>query len=859
MPHDSSETDAASTQSPDRDTRRSDLRRRDVLKALGLTGVSAAGLGAASGGIGVGTGRSQLRNAEAMTPPPGFDPYSPGIVDPVRYRLTDKPKRKTNTQQVTGLGELVQKVSYDTRDVRGQPSLRGHTIEHVANPYDDLANALQRLASASATDDTATLESAATEVERILDGETAGRIYDGFHLLNYNKGGVTDDHVDGEYRMKRLTKAGETTTDTVDGTERDIWEVTVNMFWHGDRDGGKFDSDTFVLVAPQAMDALHDPMRVHYRFYSLVDEEFAPTSMLRDSAVGPLQLPFTGMDSVWTLVPKDSLTEITVDLPPPQMLVVIYHWGWRAHPPRIQAIHPVREIENVHTGELQLNGEGRSLSRRWREIGIEDIGDAAPEKKMYTVATAVLDDDAAASEVNAMLTDPDTDPRGTWETWIDIATDHRQLPPEAIDRLEAEGIEVPDRKLNEVEGDTIGPYRQVNATMNHETWGAGPMSPDIDDTVDNSIMRAYSPGEQFDVKTINLDEHTRYYRTVEFHNALNDAVKLTQGTGGHAFQVFNFKPIYGVNKSAEAQWRTGWGFRPGLGIIQQWDVWSRPCDRTELTPFLDEDRTPRAGYRYSAGYRAGGTRSDRPTADDPDFRFNPPPPLTTGDRLTGADTNEGLVIGTRTEGYGVAKMCSNAEVPPDDPCPTDLSDRHPLGPTNIDTDGDGEPDALVFPPFLRNPDPQGGDIIPPTPLWKWFLHVNPDNGTIYLDPDNEGKGFWVDKTYVFGRPIEAGEAITATFETPREAGQVFYQFDPLFHDQSVFSIHPLSTKEAREEMKIDTADTVIRENEVAQHGQGDQLFTAQDEVPIDEGRKQRGLTEPMDASLSVEGRHECDR
>lgn len=265
----------------------------------------------------------------------------------MRYDLTGEPKRKTNTHQVDGLGHLVQKVDYETREATGATSLLGQTITHVANPYDDLADALERLENASEAEDRNGMEAVATESEAILDGETQSRIYDGFHLLNYNKGGVTDEHVDGEYRTKRLKRSGEATTDTVDGTERTIWEATVNRFRYGDQSGGKFDSDTFILVAPEEMDALHDPMRLHYRFYSLADEEFAPTAMLRDSTKGPLQLPLVGMDSVGSLVPKDSVTEIAVDLPPPQMMVVMYHWGWRGHPPRIQAIHPVKEIRNT--------------------------------------------------------------------------------------------------------------------------------------------------------------------------------------------------------------------------------------------------------------------------------------------------------------------------------------------------------------------------------------------------------------------------------------------------------------------------------------------------------------------------------
>ena len=34
--------------------------------------------------------------------------------------------------------------------------------------------------------------------------------------------------------------------------------------------------------------------------------------------------------------------------------------------------------------------------------------------------------------------------------------------------------------------------------------------------------------------------------------------------------------------------------------------------------------------------------------------------------------------------------------------------------------------------------------------------------------------------------------IVATVEAPRASAQLFYQFDPLFHDNMIFSYHPRS-------------------------------------------------------------------
>ncbi|HZD53457.1 MAG TPA: hypothetical protein VE175_10430, partial [Woeseiaceae bacterium] len=187
-----------------------------------------------------------------------------------------------------------------------------------------------------------------------------------------------------------------------------------------------------------------------------------------------------------------------------------------------------------------------------------------------------------------------------------------------------------------------------------------------------------------------------------------------------------------------------------------------------------------------------------------DFRFSPPPFIigTEGDPaplpLREADGSDGLLIGRRTEGYGVARFC------PDDPipgfCSQDVAQFNPNGALNWPPPPlqgkNGLPDhptELRFPPFLRNPaqdDPEAGDIIPPTPAWKPFLWLNPENGTLFMDPKDPGKGYWADLTYSHGTPVLAGQSLNATVEASRGSAQVFYQFDDLFHDNTIFSPHP---------------------------------------------------------------------
>ena len=155
-----------------------------------------------------------------------------------------------------------------------------------------------------------------------------------------------------------------------------------------------------------------------------------------------------------------------------------------------------------------------------------------------------------------------------------------------------------------------------------------------------------------------------------------------------------------------------------------------------------------------------------------------------------ASYSSGLVIGTDTEGYGRARMCEGA-----DPgfCPDDFSQYHWRGLKNWPAPNDPSvpKTELRFPPFLRNPNQAiGGDIIPPTWVWKPFLWINPYNGTLYNDPEDPSKGYWADRTYSHGRPISAGAVMKLNIEMPRSSAQLFYQFDDLFHDNAIFSPHP---------------------------------------------------------------------
>jgi len=688
------------------------------------------------------------------------DPDSPGILEPVLSALTGQEVRIPNTDQADGSVLLNMVGDPLVQDARGAASLLGAAITRVESPNKDLRTAVDDLDKAAGAGDTPGMQAAATEALDILLGRTRGRIYDGFGLLNFNRGAYAPDQLPGEYKMKVLTDSGRKSRG-IDGVARKIWEVDVNMLWYD----GQFDADTFLLRVPVTADPF-DTLRIHYRIYSLQREDFSPSAIVSDyRAPGSVQFPLKGFDSVWVPVQGASVTKITVDFPPLRLLRGIYTWGWRVHPPRIHFLQPVFEIVNVNTGQVELEPQGRSFAYRNRMLSLNDIGDAAPEKKIYEVAQAVLAG-ATPAQVVSMLENPDVFPRGTWPEWADLNDDQRQLPAEAWDVLAAEGI--PQGQF--------GPYRFVSVYLNNEMYGAGPLG---------NKIQPWVQGDRFQVKVINLDRHTHYFRNVDFGTRLHDDMRAGGfPAASHSFEIMSVKPIFGAPKVAEVQWRAGWGFRPHLDVLQQSGVFPQASDKVFLKSYFDGQGRRRRGWQYSADLRGGDL-----VFDPPEFVIGTPSDPSPG-HLEEGDHAHGLVIGRHTPGYGIAKMCSHADHPYPGFCETDISAFNPHGVKNVDLDGDGINDVLWFPSFLRNPDPDGGDVISPTPAWKPFLWINPANGTLFLDPADPSKGFWADLTYAHGAPVPAGGDLSATIEEPRSAGQVFYQFDDLFHDNAIFSPHP---------------------------------------------------------------------
>jgi hypothetical protein len=684
----------------------------------------------------------------SATDPPPASPNDPGILDPVRVTLLNSAWRIPATEQVVGDSELVNLVGKVKRKkARGSRSATGALIQDSRDVTRNIERSLEDLEEAAAAGDGADMRDAAALLRGFITGQSVGFISDGFPLLHHLQGGMAPDHVPGEYRMKRLQRSGHTFLDD-EGNTRDFWEVTWRLLW---TEAGA-ESDLALLVVPQDVHP-EDRVLVHFEVYASAADEVGLMSFFRDSDLTTSDgLPFKGVDSTWVRLREDHIHEYSVDHGAAGALRELGMRGWRVRPEPLARVDLVHEIFDVHQQKFVLDPRGQALAAAGRLATLDRIGAAAPEAKVLQLADAVLAG-ANAAQVRAAMNSVATLPYGVWTDWAASIRDRRVLPREALDLLAQEGI-VPgaDRAR------PLGDYDFVAVAVNYEWYGlsaAGANAP----YVAPEDRREAMPRAVRRLKVINLDDAQAGVQLVDYgpelHNDIGECYNAPHG--GKSLEIFSDKPLYGAPKSDELQWRAGWGFRPGAGVITQYDLFPRALDQGATRRFRDSFGTWREGWQYPKRWRGGDFRVDPPTS------LLGQPGRSPLHGLQEADGSAGLIIGRRTPGYGTAKMPTH-----------DLRAFHPAGAVNTDTDGDQVPDALLFPDWQRNPDAQGGDLILRTPHWTPFLYLSPHHGGVHVDPSRPADGLWALETQALGAPVAGDSALTIDWMRPRGLGQAVW-------------------------------------------------------------------------------------
>lgn len=682
------------------------------------------------------------------------NPNDPGLMDPVVHELIARPFRLPGSHQVTGHSEqinIVGKVRRKKADKGKSATGKPISANGTNSPNRDIRDGLREMEDAASIGDTGTMLAIAAQLQQVLLGTTEGKIYDGFALLQSNRGGWLPDHVPGEHKAKRMQNRGRTTPG-LDGVVRPVWEVDVNLLYFDE----EMASDTTFLIFPPQADP-RDTCYVNYTIYSTTTESFAPTTLIKDlDPFGFGELPSKGYDSAWGPLGANEIIEGTVNHGALGVLRAIQIWGWYAEPDRSVLLQPVWEQLHPQTGAVVRDSGGQLQMDLLRDLEMTDISTAAPEWKIWQLSEAVLAGASPAS-VLASMTSETVSPLGTHDQWHDVLSHRTLFPYEAMQILAAEGI-FPDQPGP----NRLGPYDAILVYANHDLYMNSLDLIEGHDPVTGVVVPLPSDvqGAEMNIKVINLDPVSHFLQTFDYGPALHDDIATCRiaPSGGHSLEIFVDQPVHGVPKIAELQWRLGWSLRKSLGTIAQFDIFSQPADLAGLTSFQDEDGVQQDGWQYPA-HDLGS-----PWRVDPSLEWLGPGamPLEEGGQ-------PGVVIGTRTQGFGSAKVPTG-----------DLSANHPLHLVNHDSDGDGVPDALIFPDWMRNPDAAGADLIPTSKLWRDFQFINPANGTRFINSANPSQGLWVEQTNAFGFPIQPGANTSFSFRRPRSLGQAIWHRDGLF-------------------------------------------------------------------------------
>jgi hypothetical protein len=283
------------------------------------------------------------------------------------------------------------------------------------SPTDDLRAALDttaRLAARPARE-AAEVEELGKAIQRGLDvlegNPLPARAYSGFPVLHYV----------GPEKVRAVTPALDAAGKTVGGN------VDVHQIWYD----GHIESDT-AFVDPGAV--LDVPWTVTYSVDVLNrgEDDFSPFAIYVDPSSGP-PLPHVGMDQTFFPMENGTRTVFKIKMPPARYLNMVYTWGWRMHPPRIQVTENALKKISVNGGKpLTLPEWEQSVfcpppnqrcspraSEGLKLRAISMIGDLAPEKQMWSALREARD--AARKGDFRTVAAKAQEARGSFDDWRD--------------------------------------------------------------------------------------------------------------------------------------------------------------------------------------------------------------------------------------------------------------------------------------------------------------------------------------------------------------------------------------------------------------------------------------------------------
>ncbi|MEM7354201.1 MAG: hypothetical protein AAF657_25580, partial [Acidobacteriota bacterium] len=215
-------------------------------------------------------------------------------------------------------------------------------------------------------------------------------ILEGNPVENRAYSGISVLHYDGPTKVRKVEPIIDPETGKVVSGN-----VNVHQIWYDQH----IESDTAYLDASLVQDV---PWTVTYTVDVLNrgHDDFAPFTMFFDRPADGSSKPHIGMDQSFFDMPDGTRTVFKIKMPQGRYLNLVYTWGWRFHPPRIQVMEnagkkvdygpnvppvcpPSYQGKTLPELEVAVFGRDPRASKEAQLAAIAKIGKLSPAKRMW--------------------------------------------------------------------------------------------------------------------------------------------------------------------------------------------------------------------------------------------------------------------------------------------------------------------------------------------------------------------------------------------------------------------------------------------------------------------------------------------
>ncbi|HEN46838.1 MAG TPA: hypothetical protein ENI75_00560 [Mizugakiibacter sp.] len=262
------------------------------------------------------------------------------------------------------------------------------------NPEDDLDMIIDKIEAAASKGEQGVDDDLIEFAIKILEGRPVDRAYSGFPLLHYT----------GSKKVKVIEPIFDDDGNVVSGN------VEVNMIYFNQH----IEADT-AFLDPSAVQEVPYTVTYHVKILNRGMEDFSPMTMNFNRMINPvtgedMRGPFhASMDKSYFPM-LDEGTEYTVKIKENKgkYFNLVYTWGWRIHPPRVQVMEnalktagpdgwtlPQWEKAAFCEGGAEDTDCDPVNNAHDRAYAIAQIGDLSPSKRMWNIFKSMDDDNSS--------------------------------------------------------------------------------------------------------------------------------------------------------------------------------------------------------------------------------------------------------------------------------------------------------------------------------------------------------------------------------------------------------------------------------------------------------------------------------